>query len=80
MKNPFVKQDSSGLWVVAAVTGAVAAVAVAWLFFKNKRGRAAEEFESKDHSIDYLQPKPGKHKRTTDLHGLHTLHDLALSQ
>jgi hypothetical protein len=69
MKNPFIKKSNSGLWITAAVTGVLTAGTLAWLYFK-RRVTAPEHDE---HATDYLQPKPGKHKKTTDLNDLHTI-------
>lgn len=79
MKNPFISESKNEVWIVAAVAGAVVAGALVWLYIKKSQVSAADEPKNEEHAMDYLKPKPGKHKRTTDLHGLHTLHDLAVS-
>jgi hypothetical protein len=70
MKNPFIKSANSNLWIALGATGAVVAVAVARFFFRNNDKPAPEHSE---HSTDYLKPKPGKHKKTTDIHDLQNL-------
>ncbi len=68
MKNPFIKQSNSGLWIAAAITGAVAAGAAAWYYIK----RAAKPLHE-EHALDYLKPAPALHKKKTDVHDLHTI-------
>jgi hypothetical protein len=68
MKNPFIKESNSGLWIAAAVTGVLTAGAMAWLYLKRRATAPAEE----EHVPDYLQPAPAKHKKT-DINDLHTI-------
>ena len=69
MKNPFKKQNDSSFWIAAAVTGVIAAGTIAWIFLV----RTIAEPTADEHAMDYLKPKPGKHRKTTDLHDLHTI-------
>ena len=69
MKNPFIKESNSKLWIAAAVTGVVTAGTMAWLYIKRNMAKNKHD----EHATDYLNPKPGKHKKTTDLHDLHTI-------
>lgn len=69
MKNPFVKENNSGVLIAAAVTGILAAGATAWYYIK----RAAANKTHDEHATDYLKPVPLLHKKKTDLHDLHTI-------
>lgn len=69
MKNPFIKENNNGLWIAAAITGAIAAGTLAWFYIKRATGAPKPDLPAND----YLKPKPGKHKKTTDLHELHTI-------
>jgi hypothetical protein len=62
MKNPFIRENNSGLWIAAAG-------AAAWLYIK--RNTAVPEPD--EHATDYLQPKPAKHRKTTDVNELHPI-------
>lgn len=69
MKNPFVKEDNTALWIAAAVTGALAAGAGIWFYLHGKRTGALEE--QLDNAQDYLEKKHKKLKKhKTDLHDL----------
>ncbi|MCC8426338.1 hypothetical protein [Mucilaginibacter sp. UR6-11] len=70
MKNPFIKESNNGLWIAVAVTGVIAAGAITWLYIK--RTTSARQLHD-EHMSDYLKPKPGKQRKTTDLHHLHTI-------
>ena len=69
MKNPFIKENDSGFWIAAAVSGAIAAGTIAWIYFT----RTIAEPEPDENATDYLKPRSGKHRKTTDLHDLHTI-------
>lgn len=59
MKNPFNKQDHSGLIIGAIIMGALAAGAGIWFYLRGKRD-AEENTYNYDHAQDYLE---GKHKK-----------------
>lgn len=74
MKNPFVKEDNSGLVIAAVAIGAIATGAIAYLY-STKKGFAFRKKlsggtnEAKEHAKDYLEKKTHKlKKKTTDLH------------
>lgn len=59
MKNLFRKEDNTGLWIAAALTGVLAAGAGIWFYVRGKRA-AQDEAYRLEHAQDYLQ---GKHKK-----------------
>jgi hypothetical protein len=67
MKKLFVKEDNTGLWVAAAISGAIAAGVGIWFYIRGKR--AAElEAERLAHAQDYLgERRPKKKKHKTDI-------------
>jgi hypothetical protein len=44
MKNPFIKKDTSGLWIAAITVSALAAGALTWLYFKKKEVEDSADF------------------------------------
>jgi uncharacterized protein HemX len=62
MKNLFRKEHHTGLWIAAAVTGALAAGAGIWFYLRGKRA-AQEEAYRLEHAQDYLQSKHQKKKK-----------------
>lgn len=70
MKNPFHKQDHSGLIIGAVVAGAIAAGAAIWFYLRGKRAAEAEAYRL-EHARDYLKKKGKKKKKhKTDLNDL----------
>jgi len=73
MKNPFNKEDHSGLIVGAIVAGALAAGAGIWFYLRGKRA-AEEEAYRHEHAQDYLKTKQKKKKKhktdVSDLAGI----------
>jgi uncharacterized protein HemX len=61
MKNPFNKEDHSGLIIGAIVAGALAAGAGFWFYLQGKR--AAEQAYRHEHAQDYLKAKEKKKKK-----------------
>jgi len=59
MKNPFNKEDHSGLIIGAIVAGALAAGAGIWFYLRGKRAAEQEAYRH-EHAQDYLA---GKHKK-----------------
>jgi hypothetical protein len=75
MKNPFIKEDHTGLWIAAAITGALAAVAGIWFYLHGKRAAALENYRqenAQDH-LNAKQAKKKKKKHKTDSHELETI-------
>jgi len=68
MKNPFIKNDNSSVWIAAAVTGALAAGTAAWYYIKRTATRKVHD----EHTTDYLKPAPLPHKKS-DVEELHTI-------
>ena len=76
MKNPFVKEDNTGLIITAVAVGAIAAGAIAYLAitkqgfsFRKKLAHATDD--AKEHATDYLQKKSHQlKKKTADLHDI----------
>ena len=48
MKNPFIKENNTALWIGAVVTGAVAAAAGIWFYLRGKRA-AESRFRADQH-------------------------------
>ena len=71
MKNPFNKEDHSGLIIGAIVAGALAAGAGIWFYLRGKRAAEAEAYRL-EHAQDYLKKKQKKKKKT----GLNELEDI----
>lgn len=73
MKNPFNKEDHSGLIIGAIVAGALAAGAGIWFYLRGKRAAEAEAYRL-EHAQDYLKKKQKKKKKhktdVNDLEGL----------
>lgn len=75
MKNPFKKQDNTGVTAALIIVG-IAAGTVAYLYFSEHARAIREKLkqeaeEAKAHATDYLSDKaPKKKKHTTDLHDL----------
>jgi hypothetical protein len=70
MKNPFKKEDRSGLIIGAIVAGALDAGAGIWFYFRGKRASEAEAYRH-EHAQDYLKAKQKrKKKHKTDLSDL----------
>ena len=64
MKNPFIKENNSGMWIAGLGIGLVAAGAAAYYWVKNK-SQSEEMFNSNHHATDYLTNRNGgmkKHK------------------
>lgn len=70
MKNPFLKEDHTALWIAAAVTGGLAACAGIWFYLHGKQAAAVEA--ELEYAQDYLKDKFSKKKKKikTDLHEL----------
>jgi uncharacterized protein HemX len=62
MKNPFNKENHSGLIIGAIVAGALAAGAGIWFYLRGKRA-AEEEAYRLEHAQDYLKAKKKKKKK-----------------
>lgn len=79
MKNPFVKEDNSGITIAAVAIGAIAAGAIAYLYATKKGFAFRKKLSSKsdavkEHATDYLQHKaPKLKKKTTDLHEIEAI-------
>jgi gas vesicle protein len=79
MKNPFVKEDHSGITIAAVAIGAIAAGAIAYLYatkkgFAFRKKLSGKSKVAKEHATDYLQHKaPKLKKKTTDLHDIEAL-------
>jgi hypothetical protein len=72
MKNPFAQKHDTGLWIATAITGALAAGAGIWFYFRGKR--LAGDQAGVEHQQDYLEAKhPQKKKHKTDVHELASL-------
>jgi hypothetical protein len=79
MKNPFIKENNTGLWIAAAVGSAIAAAAGIWFYQRGKRAAELEAYR-REHAQDYLENKKHQMKKhKTDLHELGDLvhHDQA---
>jgi uncharacterized protein HemX len=66
MKKILAEEDHAGLWIAAAITGALAAGAGIWFYLRGKRAAEAEAYRH-EHAQDYLhdkQHKKKKHKTT----------------
>ena len=64
MKNPFVKQNNTGMWIAGLGIGLVAAGAAAYYWVKNI-GESEVSTEGRPHATDYLANRTGgtkKHK------------------
>jgi hypothetical protein len=59
MKNPFKKEDHTGLWIAAAVTGALASGFVIW-FYLRKHRVAEQEACGPEYTQDYLRDQQSK--------------------
>ncbi len=71
MKNPFNKEDHSGLIIGAIVAGALAAGAGIWFYLRGKRAAEAEAYRH-EHAQDYLKKKQKKKHKT----GVNELEDI----
>jgi uncharacterized protein HemX len=70
MKNPFAQKNNTGLWIAAAITGALAAGVGVWFYLQGKRSAEADASQP-EHPQDYLEVKhPKKKKHKTDVHKL----------
>lgn len=70
MKNPFHKENNTGLIVGAIVAGALAAGAGIWFYLRGKRAAEAEAYRL-EHAQDYLKKKfKKKKKHKTDVNEL----------
>ncbi|UOE52497.1 hypothetical protein MTO98_15585 [Mucilaginibacter sp. SMC90] len=70
MKNPFHKENNTGIIVGAIVAGALAAGAGIWFYLRGKRAAEAEAYRL-EHARDYLAEKQHKkQKHKTDVHDL----------
>ena len=73
MKNPFNKEDHSGLIIGAVIAGALAAGAGIWFYLRGKRA-AEEEAYRHEHAQDYLKAKKkNKKKHKSDVEELENL-------
>ena len=77
MKNPFNKEDHSGLIIGAIVAGALAAGAGIWFYLRGKRAAEAEAYRL-EHAQDYLKKKQKKKKKYKT--GLNELEDIVQHQ
>jgi hypothetical protein len=59
MKNLFKQEDHTGLWLAAAITGALAAGAGIWFYLRGKRA-AEQDVYRLGHVQDYLTKKSEK--------------------
>jgi hypothetical protein len=68
MKNPFHKEDNSGILIAGLALGAIFAGAITYLYIKRKQDIEAAAAELKEHAQDYLKKKE-KHakKHKTDV-------------
>ncbi|MFD1256731.1 YtxH domain-containing protein [Mucilaginibacter terrae] len=79
MKNPFVKEDHSGVTIAAVAVGAITAGAIAYLYatkkgFAFRKKLSGKSKEVKEHATDYLQHKaPKLKKKVTDLHDIEVI-------
>jgi hypothetical protein len=62
MKNPFNKENHSGLIIGAIAAGALAAGAGIWFYLRGKRA-AEDEAYRHEHAQDYLKAKQKKKKK-----------------
>ena len=76
MKNPFKKEDNSGILISGLLIGAMFAGAITYLYIKKKRDLKDAADELAEHAQDYLKkkaPKAKKHK--TDVKELEAIVD-----
>lgn len=64
MKNPFKKNDNSGLLVAGLAIGAMFAGAITYLYIRKQNEIRAAAYELKEHAQDYLKKKAKKKLRT----------------
>jgi uncharacterized protein HemX len=62
MKNPFNKENNSGLIIGAIVAGTLAAGAGIWFYLRGKRAAEAAAYH-REHAQDYLKKKQKKKKK-----------------
>lgn len=77
MKNPFHKENNTGIIVGAIVAGALAAGAGIWFYLRGKRAAEAEAYRH-EHALDYLKNKQKKKKKHNT--GLDELEDIVQHQ
>ncbi|NCD69137.1 hypothetical protein [Mucilaginibacter agri] len=77
MKNPFHKENNTGIIVGAIVAGALAAGAGIWFYLRGKRAAEAEAYRH-EHAQDYLKNKQKKKKKHKT--GLDELEDIVQHQ
>jgi uncharacterized membrane protein YgaE (UPF0421/DUF939 family) len=63
MKNPFAKEDNSGILISGLLIGAMFAGAITYLFIKKKSDLKDAADEVKSHAKDYLKKKEAKLKK-----------------
>lgn len=76
MKNPFKKEDNSGILISGLLIGAMFAGAITYLYIRKKRELKEAADELAEHAQDYLkkkEPKIKKHK--TDVKDLASIVD-----
>ncbi len=62
MKNPFIKQNNTGMWIAGLGIGLVAAGAAAYYWVKNS-GETEAITEGRPHETDYLANRNGAMKK-----------------
>jgi len=62
MKNPFIKENNSGMWIAGLGIGIIAAGAAAYYWVKNN-GETEAITEGRPHANDYLINRSGKMKK-----------------
>lgn len=62
MKNPFIRENNTGMWIAGLGIGLVAAGAAAYYWVKNS-GETEAINEERPHSTDYLANRHGNMKK-----------------
>ncbi|WCT13415.1 hypothetical protein [Mucilaginibacter jinjuensis] len=77
MKNPFNKEDHSGLVIGAIVAGVLAAGTGIWFYLRGKSAAKGDAYRL-EHTQDYLKKKQKKKKKHKT--GLNELEDIVQHQ
>lgn len=66
MKNPFKKEGHSGLWISAAITGALVGLGI-WFYLRRNRATEQEAYRP-EYPQDYLEDRhPQKKQHRSDI-------------